>query len=595
MKIPKKSIGNWAREIIDDCSVSLTDRVQRGAIYRNLFLVGDENGSPQTYNKTQSHVEKMSANIYSPVDLTFSVTPQEESGPEEIAKAKRGAKELNSQIRSADIDLMLGEAFDWSLIKGKTFIKQLWNSRKKQIDAWLIQPEFMGVYREDITDLDRQEAFFQSTYMIPAQFERMVRGHPDEKNLLRKVQQYITPSKNNDGPDRDTMMKQVILGGTNPYQIAGQNTSESSRGVVNWLAGPAPTWSPKTMAGLIRFDELWVFDGERDDWITIQLVGNDCVIEGKMIQRNIFSSDPDNPLAASDPDNPLKGHHPFSEICPNPLAGYFWGLSSLTQTALAQKTLNARIDGINKILRKQEDPPIFVRGASQNQQAINRLRKPGGWLTDPSPNAEVKPLMQELPPGLYDSMHEAEGIFDATADNVPIMQGKGESGVRAQGHAETLVRMASPRLKRRAIRSEKQVSKVGALAFLILQAKYDKTLKAYVSEGEAGIQSSLPPSDPLAQPPAPKMKAIEFRMKDIEDDAKIGVDSHSASPVFAADTRELIFSLVRIGAISQERALELLHPPMEDELVADAERKKLAEAELLKQHPELLQKGSKKK
>lgn len=596
MKIPKRKIGGFARELIDACSTSLVDRIQRGAIYRSVFLTGDENGSPQTFNKTLPHVEKMSSNIYSPADLRFSITPPEEAGPEERAKASRAAKELNSQIRSSDTDLNLAEAFDWALIKGKTFIKLLWDPSKKQLDSHLLQPEFMGVYREDVTTLDKQEAFFQSTYMIPQQFARLIAGRDDERELWRKVQTYITPSKDGEGPDRDTMLKQVILGGVNPYQAAGQsNASSSSRGIVNWLSGPAPTWSPKTLAGLIRFDELWVWDSDRDDWTTIQIVGNDCVIEGKTVQRNIFSVDPTNPASVSDDDNPLKGHHPFLEICPHPIANYFWGLSEIAPVGLAQKTLNARVDGINKILRKQEDPPMFVRGSSQNEIAINRLRKPGGWMTDPNPNAEVKSLPPEIPAGLYDSMHEAAGIFSEMADETPVMQGRGESGVRAQGHAETLVRMASPRLKRRALRGEKQVARVGGLAFLILQAKDPRKLKTYIPEEEAGIQASPPPSDPLAQPPAPKMKPIEFILKDIDDDARVSVDSHSSSPVFANDARELVFALARLGAISQERLIELTHPPMEDELVADAERKRVGEAEFLKQHPEAaLGKGKKK-
>lgn len=595
MRIPKKNIGGFAREIVDSCSASLVERVQRGAIYRSMFLTGDENGSPQTKNKTLSFIEKLSSNIYSPTDLRFAVTPPEEVGPEERAKASRAAKELNSQIRGADVDLKLCEAFDWSLIKGKAFVKLLWNASRHRLDAWVVQPEFMGVMREDIPELDRQEAFFQSTYMIPQEFQRLVAGRSDEKELLRKVQTYITPAKDGEGPDRDTMLKQVILGGTNPYQASGTNSSQSARGLVNWLSGPAPTWSPKTMAGLIRFDELWVWDTDRADWITIQIVGNDCVVEGKGVQRNIFSTDPSNLLSGSDEENPLRGHHPFLEICPNPLANYFWGRSEITSVGLAQKTLNARVDGINKLLRRQEDPPYFLKGSSQNEIAINRLRKPGGWMTDPNPTADVKPLPPEIPTGLYESMHEAEAIFDDMADATAVMQGRGESGVRAQGHAETLVRMASPRLKRRALRGEKQVSKVGALAFMILQAKNDTKFKTYVPEEQAGIQSSLPPTDPLAQPPAPKMKVIEFYLKDVDEEAKVGVDTHSSSPVFAHDARELVFALAKAGAISKERLIELTHPPMEDELVSDAERAKAAQQELVKQHPELLDKMAGKK
>lgn len=597
MHIPKKNIGPWAREVINQCSASLVDRIQRGAIYRSLFLTGDENGDPQTYNKTLTHIEKLSANIYSSPDLRFTLTPEEECGPDEFAKSRRAAKYLNSHIRSADIDLQMAEAMDWALIKGKTFVKQLWNERHKRIDAWVVQPEFMGVMREDIDDLDHQEAFFQSTYMIPQEFHRLIAGRSDARELARKVQSYVNPAKDGEGPERDTILKQVILGGLNPYQAAGQNTSSSARGLVNWLAGPAPTWSPKILSGLIRLDELWVWDSVRSDWVTIQIVGNDCVIEGKTIQRNIFSVDPENPSSSFSDSNPLKGQHPFREICPHPLKGYFWGLSEIVAIALAQKTLNARVNGINKILRKQEDPPVVVTGSSANQIALNRLRKPGGWMTDPSPNAAVKPIFDQLPQGLYESMRESVNIFDEMADAVPVVQGRGESGVRAQGHAETLVRMASPRLKRRAWRAEKQVAAIGTLAFSILQAKVGRKFKAYVPDGESGAQGAVPPSDLLAQTPAPKMKTIEFQLTDIEQDTKVSVDSHSSSPIFSRDTEELVLALAKAGAISPERLVELLHPPMEDELVADAERKKVLEAELIKEHPELLDKaaGVKKK
>lgn len=595
MRIPKRNIGPWASELVGACSVSLVDRIQRGAIYRSMFLTGDENGSPQTYNKTLAHIEKMSANIYSPPDLRFAITPPEDVGPEERAKAHRAAKELNSQVRGADIDLHLAEAMDWALIKGKTFVKTLWNPSHKRIDAWVIQPEFMGVYREDITDLDRQEAFFQSSYMTPQAFGRLTSDHPDRRELWKKVQVFMTPAKDGDGPDRDTVLKQVILGGQNPYQVAGQNSSSSARGIVNWLSGPAPTWSPKTISELIRLDELWVWDDMRGDWTTIQIVGSDCVIEGKIVQRNIFSIDPTNPGSQMDDDNPLKQQHPYTEICPHPLANYFWGLSEIVPIALAQKTINSRVDGINKLLRRQEDPSYFLKGfGSANDTAMSRMRKPGGWITDTNPNADVKSLAPEIPSGLYESLHESENIFEEQADSPPVMQGRGDSGVRAQGHADSLIRMASPRLKRRALRGEKQVGNVGALCFMILQAKSDRTFKTWIPEDEAGIQASLPPTDLLAQSPAPKMKAIEFRLKDVDDDCKVGVDSHSSSPVFANDARELVFALLKAGAISQERAIELLHPPMEDELVADAERKKIAEAQLLKEHPELLDKGKKK-
>src|SRR5208282_2984962 len=95
MKVPSRGIGNWAKEIIDCCSVSTKDRIQRGAMYKNLYLTGDENGNPQTYPKTFSYIEGMSSFLYSPEQLRFEVCPPHYADGEEQAKCALAGMELN--------------------------------------------------------------------------------------------------------------------------------------------------------------------------------------------------------------------------------------------------------------------------------------------------------------------------------------------------------------------------------------------------------------------------------------------------------------------------------------------------------------------
>jgi hypothetical protein len=603
MHIPKRDIGSWSYQLIQDCSVSLTERIQRGGVYRSLFLTGSEDGDPQTYNKTFSYTEKLSANLFSPVDLTYGIRVPRGSGPDEIAKARSAAFELNAQVRGSDMDEWLAEAVTWSLIKGKVLVKLIWDPEEEELDCYLVQPEFFGVLREDVSKLERQEAFFHSTYMTLDEFERRIQDHEDRKLLMQRAKQYVKASATGDQPDRDTILKQIILGGTNPLQIAGQGSPNNSRGVVNWLGGPAPVFSARTMANIIRLDELWVWDTPRGDYTTIQLVGPDCVVEGRGRQRNIFAQDATTDPTLKDVDNPLRGLHPYVEICVNQLPDYFWGRSELINIAMAQKTLNRRVDGINKMLRKQEDPPRFFKNSSSiNELAWARLNQPGGWLNDNSPNATVENLAPEIPDGLYESMHESVGVFEDMADNPPVMAGRGESGVRAQGHAEVLTRNASPRLKKRAVKVERQVAATGALAFAILQAKDPTKYLAWLPAPEAGIQASLPPSNPIEQPPAPEMKSIEFILRQVHERATVHVDSHSSSPVFAAEERGLVFDMLRAQMITPQQALMLLHPPNEDELVSEAERRAFeqakAQAEAVKNDPQAFLKsisGGKKK
>jgi len=106
----------------------------------------------------------------------------------------------------------------------------------------------------------------------------------------------------------------------------------------------------------------------------------------------------------------------------------------------------------------------------------------------------------------------------------------------------------------------------------------------------------MPPDDPTLEAPAPGMKQYPFKFYHIPDNTKVTVDSHSSSPIFAAEERGLVFDLVKIGAMTPEEAVERLHPSGEEEIIADIERRQIQQAELIKQHPELLtHPGGKKK
>ena len=75
-----------------------------------------------------------------------------------------------------------------------------------------------------------------------------------------------------------------------------------------------------------------------------------------------------------------------------------------------------------------------------------------------------------------------------------------------------------------------------------------------------------------------------------------GIVSHTASPAFQEDTRNLAVALKKLGVIDDEDTILLTHPPHEDMLVLKAKQKAEMQAKLVAQHPELLLgKGGKKK
>lgn len=607
MLIPSKRLGDWAQGIVQDCSASLHDRIERGIAFRNLYLTGDTDGDAQIYNKCFSHIESLASNLYSPVELRFNVGYYGFSSPLFKSMAYAATNELHSQIRSSSCDIKISEAVTWSLVKGKTFVKLLWG--KDGFEPYLIQPEMMGMLREDITELDKQEAFYQSTYYTPDAFRRFLSNNPDGEEIFKKVGKYHASKTNSPAKDSQNSFKRIILSGIYPVGSSdAASASGGSRNIVDWMSSPAPAFSAKILESLIRLDEIWVRDDEREDWTTIQVVG-DVPVEGKNRHRNIFAEalDPDDSVKKrkSYEGNPLAGHHPYIEFCANPIDSYAWGRSEMCNIALMQEAISKRINGIGALLRRQEDPNFLFTGIQGSAKDIMaKIKKPGGHLVDNGPSAKMQPITPELPKGLTETLNEYLSWFQDVSGFQSVTQGKGESGVRSQGHAETLVRMASPRMKDGALLIERQVEAFGGLALDILQAKVGKELTAWVMPKDS-LKSKLAAlftkfsEEEFDDPPVPGMKPVKFLLHQLPEEMKVMVDSHSSSPAFMQDTRALMLELFKAGAMSPEKLVELTSPPHKDDLIEDLKTKEIEQAEFAQAHPELAaeqaSKASKKK
>jgi hypothetical protein len=578
----------WAREIIRACTASRSDRIQRGMAYRNLFLTGSEDGVPQTFLRTQDFIQDMLAMLYSPSGLRFKVDYFGTVSPADRAKANRAAAGLLQSIVNSDIDDGISDIILWALIKGKTIQQLLWS--RDGLESYLIQPEAFGVYNETISDLKRQEAFVHTTFPTRSRFRQIISGLPREKQalLLKAVNALQTKTPGNE--DTNSNLKQIIVGGMYPYQVAGSMSPVTGGGTVTHLFAPQPTMRPEVQEQLVPLDELWVWNDAQDDWATITMMGEQIVF-GEDILFNAFSHDVNTKVSSSD-ENPLKGKHGFIEYSPMPLDGYFWGMSYVYIVALLQRSLNCRIDGINQMLRRQEDPPRFLSGSTSiNQNAYAKLNKPGGYWTDGSPNAKMQDLAQQVPADIWKSFQEINSMFDIVGGFPPIMRGEGEGSVRSQGQSDTLLRTGAARHLNPALKIERSVERAGGVAFDLLRAKDNRLMTAWMMPGKTIQMEPEAEPDITLEPPAEGMVPIKFYFRDVSEDAKIGVDSHSSSPAFRHENRELAVILAKVGAITPKRFAQIVDAPMLDEIIEDADRQEIAHAKLLAEHPELLEKG----
>jgi len=208
----------------------------------------------------------------------------------------------------------------------------------------------------------------------------------------------------------------------------------------------------------VEMTELWVWNDDTEDYQVVTMAAPNVIIY-------------DRPGASLF----LKGECPFIQIAPNPLYDYYWGASEVQQLLLLQELRNTRMTEILDLLSKQVNPPTALTGFTgildEKNFALNRA---GGLLSTDMPNAKADRLAPNMPPDLFEVIHEIDGMFAEVSGISNVLSGKGESGVRSQGHASQLARLGSSRAKKRALIVEDSLEKVATLYLKLMQV-YDNT------------------------------------------------------------------------------------------------------------------------
>jgi hypothetical protein len=153
-----------------------------------------------------------------------------------------------------------------------------------------------------------------------------------------------------------------------------------------------------------------------------------------------------------------------------------------------------------------------------------------------------------MPPDLFQVIHEIDGMFSEVSGISNVLSGRGESGVRSQGHASQLARLGSSRAKKRALIVEDSLEKVATL-YLKLMQSYDDT---HFKDAQGKM----------------------FIAEQFTKDYVVKVDAHSNSPIFTEDLKQMAFNLFKVGAIDKESLLDMVEPPMKQLL-----KEKLAKRE----------------
>jgi hypothetical protein len=515
-------------DLKDKCSVSIQERTGTYDSLRSYYLFGSGlDAPPAYYNKIYPHIDQLSSFLYSAETTRFSISLGASINPHEQTKIPALTGALNDDWLNSNADQVFAQALNWALCYNSTFIKLI---PKKGIHPYMVDPRCIGVLREDTPYTDRQEALVQIYYITKSELYARLYSHPNRDALLARVQQ--GQSQENQVPDG---IQRLILSATDPTMYGNVNLN---------IAG-MQQYKARVAEDTIRMTELWVWNDNTDDYQCVTIADPDVIIYDRS-GASMF----------------LKGELPFIQLCPTPQYDYYWGISEVARLVFLQDMRNKRMTEILDLLSKQVSPPTALIGFTglldEKNFALNRV---GGLLTTDMPNAKVEQMAPSIPNDLFREIAEIDRMFEEASGIVNVLQGRGESGVRSAGHASQLARLGSSRAKKRALIIEDALEKMATLYLKCMQVYSDRV---FVDD-----------------------QGQKFIPNQFTNDFVVKVDAHSNSPIFTEDLRSLAFALSDRGAMTKERLIDILEPPMKQLLKEDLRKmEQAAQAAQTMQNPQ---------
>ena len=335
MRIPRRHIAGFVKEIATQCFSSRKTRINRGIAFENYFTVGSsDTTSPSLFNKVYESLDNVESLLYSPVSLRFVIGDPDEPNIKEKAKGKRAAAKIRNYAERSETDTMISAAVRLSLKKGKGFIKMLWQG--DGFEPSLVSPDDLGVLQENVTSLGKgMEAFAHQMQITPWAFARLVANHRKRDDLIKEARRYTRSSTGEDM--QKAASKTVTVGGLYPFQPAGGQSGSgmaTTRGVVDWLTQPTPEFHPEVEQSLLDLDEVWIWDDDRNDWATFQLVGGKMLIMGEDQIINALAYD----TQAAHKQPAFEGQAPLCGVLRHPVESRHEFLPSNVRTTKAGRS-----------------------------------------------------------------------------------------------------------------------------------------------------------------------------------------------------------------------------------------------------------------
>jgi hypothetical protein len=557
--------------LVDQCTASRNDRAELYNRRERYFLFGTDSSDQVRYNRLESHIDLVAAFLYAPDHAFYNIAADRNADDAVVKQAIALQDEWNDDFQDDGLSDLIAEAIPWSLVYDTMIFKQGWNDVREAQTAELVPPQNFGVFREDVPDLDSQSAFCHTYFLEWSEAaQRVIRAGrgSDLPRIAVENKPFVSPF-----PD---LLNRMIISAT-----GGANLQGNIVGQVNPSYVPLATYQPKVDTPMVRFNELYAWDSDAQDYRIFHMCDPDILISDS--KKTVAAMKKAGKIKSgawdkSDTNYFLPKDHPFTKIQPYTKYNYFWGVAHLDRLMPLQDWMTERLEQIADILERQAYPPKVGSGfMGLTDEKMDAFGGADTYLFDQMPQATVKELHPEMPPDLFADFKEINGLFLEASGLTEVLQGRGDTGVRSRQHAQELKKTGGGRIKRTALKLEPALVRIGDLG---LKLKMRNDASEIIPE------------------PDDKGHSEKFVAAQLASEVHMRIEGHSHSPLFGDESREIAVLLKKANAINNEMFVRMLNPPGRDNILHGQRIAAKKQQQMLAQNPQLaaqLAHGGKKK
>ncbi len=535
MKFPKDAIEREQiyRGLIRSCDVSRADRGAQYQYRRAWYLRGSDGSDAARYNKLRGAIRDLTGFLYAAEMTRFGVKVPRRFSEELLEEAEVARDVFAEAWHNAECPTIMKTALEWACVYDTMLVKDLRTAAGPE--KYLVEPSMFGVLNEALPFLDRQEAFCEWYAMGVSELERKLRGHPDGTALFNQIASQATAGTLQSAAQPLTAAQsRLVMSMVTPNMVgtAGIGTGR----------GPEPQVDEPT----VEMAELWVWDddlGEKDDkgvptgnYRVVDVhIGTDLVVWDRQAPEECENS------------------HPYTAITPDPDLRYFWGHSIVEPLIPLQRWREDMFNKIGARIDLQLKPPrTFTGWGGLNDERVNLLNRPGGWLNNPMLSGKVETYSPEMPPDAFAEVKEIDRMFSERLGLKGLLEGQADPNLRSTGQAGILTSLSSAGIRQQSLVIEDQIEEAATKFWRVLRQTDDTP---YVTPGEK-----------------------EFLLSQLPEGTVIKVAAHTSSPLYAEQLESKAANLYKAGLLTGEDLVYLLDMPFAEILGPKARRLQEAQA-----------------